>query len=319
MQYQHEQHFSSFEEFNGYPHGWDAHFSSTSSANYEVRLRQSVAPGMIINTAWLSGSTLQQASTPEDMRTFALPLQLPNTYSWRGLPVDELTFMSFPSDRELFSVMGADSEVLTLSLVQESVDDCLRSWELDPEVFFDLPRTAVLTAPQHAKLCRDLRLLSEFMMRYSADDRFTQLSLGMQEYLVETMLAPVTTELVRATVVTPGAVRRVNKAAEYMLAHLGEPITVAGLAQQVGCSRRSLEQSFKRYAGTSPKRFLQLTRLESCRRALLRADPADQVAPIARQFGFWHMGQFSADYRRRYGERPSITLARRNRVQSVCS
>ena len=35
-----------------------------------------------------------------------------------------------------------------------------------------------------------------------------------------------------------------------------------------------------------------------------------RVADVAAQWGFWHMGQFAADYRRRFGELPSETLRR---------
>jgi len=48
-------------------------------------------------------------------------------------------------------------------------------------------------------------------------------------------------------------------------------------------------------------------------RELRRADPSNtRVADVANEWGFWHMGQFVADYRRRFGERPSETLRRRS-------
>ena len=48
------------------------------------------------------------------------------------------------------------------------------------------------------------------------------------------------------------------------------------------------------------------------RRALRQADPTMKgiVADTANARGFWHMGQFAADYRRMFGKLPSETLAR---------
>jgi transcriptional regulator GlxA family with amidase domain len=71
---------------------------------------------------------------------------------------------------------------------------------------------------------------------------------------------------------------------------------------------RSLYAGFKRYKGVSPMLALKNRRLESARDDLLRADPADSVTSIALKWGFEHLGNFSRDYFRRFGEHPSETL-----------
>jgi AraC family ethanolamine operon transcriptional activator len=40
------------------------------------------------------------------------------------------------------------------------------------------------------------------------------------------------------------------------------------------------------------------------------AQDCDSIIELAGIQGFWHMGQFAADYRRIYGELPSDTLKR---------
>ena len=41
---------------------------------------------------------------------------------------------------------------------------------------------------------------------------------------------------------------------------------------------------------------------------LQNASSADLISTVAGQYGFWHMGQFAADYKRIVGEFPSETL-----------
>ena len=106
------------------------------------------------------------------------------------------------------------------------------------------------------------------------------------------------------------AAKRVKQAADYILARPCQSVTIGEICDHIGCSRRSLEQSFKKYAGTSPKHFIRILRLEQCRKALLEAGRGAEVKSIALQYGFWHMGQFSADYRTMFGELPSETLIR---------
>ena len=59
--------------------------------------------------------------------------------------------------------------------------------------------------------------------------------------------------------------------------------------------------------------FINVYRLNSVRVALLAADPdRDSVGDLAAKMGYWHSGQFAADYRRQFGELPSDTLKRRS-------
>nr|WP_269767767.1 helix-turn-helix domain-containing protein [Oleiphilus messinensis] len=46
-----------------------------------------------------------------------------------------------------------------------------------------------------------------------------------------------------------------------------------------------------------------------CSRALYQSSAEQtQVADVAADWGFWHLSQFSKDYRQLFGERPSDTL-----------
>ena len=49
-------------------------------------------------------------------------------------------------------------------------------------------------------------------------------------------------------------------------------------------------------------------RLNGVRRELRQGRAA--VQDVAARWGFWHMGQFSRDYKQQFGELPSVTLRR---------
>lgn len=87
------------------------------------------------------------------------------------------------------------------------------------------------------------------------------------------------------------------------------PLRITELAERSGVSSRSVERAFLR-TGCTALEYLRGVRLESARRML--ADPArtTTVADAAVAAGFTHLSRFAADYRRRFGELPSQTLAR---------
>jgi AraC-like DNA-binding protein len=102
--------------------------------------------------------------------------------------------------------------------------------------------------------------------------------------------------------------RDVRRAIEYMKAHLQSPVTLAEIVQISGLPGRTLFKHFRDSLGVSPMRYLREIRLDEVRKALLQAEREEGVAAIAMRWGFDHMGRFSSDYRKRYGESPSQTL-----------
>ncbi|WP_055714629.1 AraC family transcriptional regulator [Streptomyces torulosus] len=108
--------------------------------------------------------------------------------------------------------------------------------------------------------------------------------------------------------VPPQAIRR---AREIIEARAAEPLTVADIAAEVHVSVRVLQDGFRRYVGCSPTEQLRETRLRGANAALLEADPETAtVTSVAVRWGFLHMGRFSMEYGRRFGETPSATLRR---------
>jgi AraC-like DNA-binding protein len=113
----------------------------------------------------------------------------------------------------------------------------------------------------------------------------------------------------------PIAPRDVKRAIDFMQAQLGAPIRVADIAEASGIAGRTLFKHFQDYHGISPMRYLRNARFEKAREALIRAQPEESVTEIAMSWGFTHMGRFSVEYRKRFGESPSESL-KRNRWRS---
>ena len=114
----------------------------------------------------------------------------------------------------------------------------------------------------------------------------------------------------------PAAPRDVKRAIDYIEANLGAAIGLPEIVAASAVPGRTLIQHFRDFKGTSPMRYLREARFERVREALNRAEPEESIAEIAARWGFSHMGRFSADYRRRFGEPPSATL-RRARARST--
>ncbi|WP_198084839.1 AraC family transcriptional regulator [Variovorax sp. E3] len=110
--------------------------------------------------------------------------------------------------------------------------------------------------------------------------------------------------------------RVVRKAQEFMAAHAEQPVSLADVCREVGCSARALQLAFRQHAGQGPMEFLRELRLDRVRADLQACAQGDAggVREAAEKYGFLHLGHFAAQYRARFGERPSETLARGSRA-----
>lgn len=102
----------------------------------------------------------------------------------------------------------------------------------------------------------------------------------------------------------------VKRARQYIGAHLDDAMTIGDVAAAAGVAHRTLYKHFHDMRGVSPMRYARDCRFAQVREALLQAGPQASVTTVAVQWGFWHLGRFSVEYRKRDGEAPSETLRR---------
>lgn len=302
--------FDSFEAFNSFSHGWDAEFRVTTSDDYRATIKHVVAEGILVNSAGFTRATLQRGSTPSGMRTLALPRQIGGPTSWFNHDIDEHSLMLFPDTRELLSVASTHMHVDTLSVADSLFERQLQEVTVADSSALRDGQVTRLAPEQRRRLLHSLQTLELFCDMQSGREGHREL----ESYLVEELVY----QFVRLALDTGeggrrlpvyAAARTTRRAISFILPRLRTPLTVAEVCAVSGIGRRSLEMSFQRYLGMSPKRFIKQMRFSLCREELLRT-PEGKVSDIALRWGFWHMGQFGRDYKALFGELPSHTLKR---------
>lgn len=100
------------------------------------------------------------------------------------------------------------------------------------------------------------------------------------------------------------------RARQFIHDHAREDLTLEDIERAAGVSRYKLFDSFKEHIGQAPMAYLKKFRLEAVRRDILADRSERNVSCIAMGWGFTHLGRFSSDYKRVFGEAPSQTLKR---------
>ncbi len=95
---------------------------------------------------------------------------------------------------------------------------------------------------------------------------------------------------------------------EFLQFHLARPFQLKSLATASGTSARTLQRTFHDAYGVTPHEWARCLALHRVRARLLRTDSGRfSIEGIAREYGFRHMGRFSAYYEELFGELPSVT------------
>jgi AraC-like DNA-binding protein len=102
-----------------------------------------------------------------------------------------------------------------------------------------------------------------------------------------------------------------RRARMYIEANLGDTIRMEDLCVCVGAGLRTIQRCFASQFQINPSEYIKARRLNVARRILVTADSSNHtVTSIAMDSGFSHLGRFSVDYHRYFGESPRETLSR---------
>jgi AraC family ethanolamine operon transcriptional activator len=98
---------------------------------------------------------------------------------------------------------------------------------------------------------------------------------------------------------------------DFLHQNIYEDIDLTMITEKFNISESQLHNAFKSNYGISPKKYLQMLRLNAVRKELLLADPKhDTVSEIAMKYNFLSMNHFSDEYKKIFGQTPSQTLGK---------
>ena len=225
-------------------------------------------------------------------------------------PAGDVTLVALVGDDTTqASWSGAALVQGNLALSRSRVDLCSRG----PATLFTMAVTAAalphegikFDPPRAARLRRYLQRLIEIENRYGTTAAVRH-SAGRTVLTFLSLLCDDESGRRQPVARRVAAVRRCE---QYVFEHIDENPTLAQLSAVSGLRIRSLINAFRAVTGHSPMAYLKAQRLSAVHRALCAADRAEtRIIDVAANWGFWHMGHFTADYRTMYGETPSQTL-----------
>lgn len=244
----------------------------------------------------------QRGAPPADKFTFGFPGRNLNAIWWQGQHVSQEDVLVYFPGTEMHSVTGCDFEVHIISLSEEDIERYADRCGLKRPSSGRLP--SLFKAPTF--LIEEARSLLGLMTSdpLSIDDCSLDL---FAENLVRCWLGQI--GLVSKTATSHHSDQVLDQVLAAVSQGNSADVRVSELCENAGLSRRALELAFRERFNMGPAAFLKSSRLVETRRRLSAASSAEaSVGNIMALSGFSHVGQFARDYKRMFGELPSVTL-----------
>lgn len=286
---------------------WHLHYEQLSPGAFEGRVRHAQLPGLRLVLESSGRALRQRGDLGHGSYGFAMPLHPSGPAIFNGQRVEHHAIMVGRSD-ELDLCTPDDFALIAAVVDRELLAPLWERMYQKPLAQWLESQLVVPARPAAADALRALHL--DALARLGSPEsplRDEAALLQLRDAILIEWIEALP-ESVSVSELPSAAARKrlVDRACELMLGAPDEPLSMLEVCRRVGASRRKLNYCFQDVLGSSPVKYLRAVRLNGVRREL-RAGSAP-VQDVAARWGFWHLGQFSLDYKRQFGELPSATL-----------
>lgn len=310
----HSLRFDDFDACNAVLRDWDLAAVQLDRGPFRAELAQAEVGTLLVKEAVFGRRLHQTGEPPRGLRTIVIPADATQRIGWRSHPVSGDQLMLFPRGCALDCVSAPGFHVLTISFPEERVSRLARSLE-GREYEELLAGRELLTCGADwmdalRRAARNLVVSSSLPSPAVPDSSAApghDPALEILEKLIEALTVFEEPRL------PPFRARdlAVRRTLDLIEGDEKTPLAIADLCAAAGASRRTLEYAYRERFGLSPKAYMMARRLDGVRREFKRRSGGDSITRTAMDWGFSHMSQFAALYRRRFGELPSETLRSR--------
>ena len=290
--------------------GWDLDFRLLAGGKATGEIEAVLTGRAVVQRNRFGWKLLQRGTSPRGYRTFGVGVNADQSFPWCGQSVRDDWLLSFPIDGEFESISDESFHSYSLTFDEELVRETA-------QVLYGSSGDAALPAVGLFNVGHErLGLIRGILRRIAMTSRM-QPSPRQARGLSQAIEWDLLSELMQAFAAgrkewkSTSRLRAIalKRSTAFIEDSGGQSLTVREVCEVSGASWRTLDYAFKERFGVSPKAYLRTRQLNAVRKDLRASGPGEYtVRDVAARWGFWHMSQFAADYRKLFGELPSDTL-----------
>jgi len=242
-----------------------------------------------------------------------VPINVPGSIRMQGREVDDSSLFFLHGGEEFMFHMPMGMELLSITFERDLFDEALEQTASAKDLNRLLRQPVIRVSPQRFAQARRrlLALFSQALVHEDLDstlDRAREVALeqAMLSELLQLMIDPACDKHQRSPSSTRSFI--VEKCHRLATTEMINVPSVIDLCERLQVSRRTVQNSFRSVAETTPLNYLRSVRLNGVRRTLMSTRACElTIGDAAAQWGFYHLSHFAAEYQELFAELPSHT------------
>jgi len=288
---------------------WNQDYNQLTAGLAESSLMQLTTARCHVFREQINQRVVQHGVAPRGKMCFAVPITVPGSTRMQGREVDDSSLFFLHGGEEFMFHMPMGMELLSITFEREWFEQALAQTASAKEIGQLLRQPVIRVSSQRFAHARR-RLLAVFSQALAHEELDSAgdpaLEQAMLVELLQLMTDPACDKQQRIASSTRSFI--VEKCHRLATAEMINVPSVNELCQRLQVSRRTVQNSFRSVAETTPLNYLRSVRLNGVRRTLM-STPASHlsIGDAAAQWGFYHLSHFAAEYQELFAELPSRT------------
>jgi len=308
--------FNDFDLYNESIRNWDLDFRLLSKNDFKAYVNMFSSQTFQLARTRLSGKIEQFGLTPVGFRSIVIPVNYHDQYIWLNKKVNGSQLLIFPKKGVLDAISFENFDVYIVSIEESLLSQMIDSFGYNhAKKLFNGDEQHLFLSQSFAIIFHQLATGFLELMKKSKsgnlNNKFTKQGVAIDNLLTNLLRYIENSNQIaghspqrKRDVALKNAVDLINNQPDVMP-------TVAQLCNVTNVSERTLEYAFLEKYQVTPKEYIQANRLNKVKKELfLSKELNTSISTLAAEHGFWHMGQFAADFKKQFGELPSEFLNR---------
>ena len=290
---------------------WNQTYSQITAGSLESSLMQLRSARCHVFREQINQRVVQHGEAPRGKVCFAVPIVVPGAIRMQGREADDKSIFFLRGGEEFMFHMPMGMDMLAITFEQDFFERALEEMPWCEEIG-TLLRQPVIKVPPQRFIASRMRLLAMFSEALLNDDlgntpeREHELEQAMLGELLQLVSDPACDRGQRQSSSTHSFI--VEKCHHLTVSDAVNVPSVIELCERLQVSRRTVQNSFRTVAETTPLNYLRSVRLNGVRRELMSTRAPDlSIGDAAANWGFFHLSHFAAEYQELFGELPSQT------------
>lgn len=290
---------------------WNQTYTQISPGPLQSSLMQIAGSRCHVFRERINQRVVQQGEAPKNQACFALPIDVPGSAHMQGRKVDDKSLFFLRGGEEFMFHMPMGMDMLAITFDQSLFEECLNSLPQAAKIACLLKQPVIKVSPERFLQCRH-RVIALFTDALAASplraspDGERLLEIALLHELLQLLADPECDATQRQTSSTHSYI--VEKLHRLIVSDAMNVPSIFEASRRLHSSRRTVQNSFRAVADTTPLNYLRSVRLNGVRRDLMSTRASDaSIADIASRWGFFHMSHFAEDYQALFNELPSQT------------